>query len=378
MIFSSFILSYPAQFDVHRYIVMRADRRGRIRSVPGLDIVDITPGALNRLLQDGTYTYAFADIPVTIFDVPSRDEYSLAGQDFLDFHAVPQAWEALDELGIVPGKGVRVAVVDTGIFFAHPEWNLADVFQIIAAPFILGGVTVGSPQIDQHFHGTWVASIIAAPKNKRPPVGIAYSAEIASVGFLPCGSGTVSDAVIALDQAILSGAHIINNSWGFINTSNEPYRPILDIFRAAIDRGIFITVAAGNSNTTSDVVQPASLCRRLSGAMSVGSVARNKSKSYFSNYGGLAEIGALGEEIFGLDLGQKTTTASGTSASAPIVAGIAALGLTLKKMPPAELENALIQSGEDINVPFHNKKLVNAKGLIDLLLRQDQNMGGQL
>ena len=136
------------------------------------------------------------------------------------------------------GTGIRVAVIDTGVDFNHPDllgWGEGGK--------VVGGynfVHRGQPPMDTNGHGTQVAGIIAADGHVK---GIAPKAEILAYKVSEDGEG-VSEALItrAIDRAIGDGADVINISLGVNVTSSEIERAV----NRALDEEIFVVTAAGN------------------------------------------------------------------------------------------------------------------------------------
>ena len=162
------------------------------------------------------------------------------------------------------GKGVRVAIVDSGIDATHPD--LAD--HVIHNVKLLGPEyanqhpdfppgTLVVP-IDQgpynntdlgSGHGTHVAGIIAADGTTHPSQrGVAPDAEL--IGYA-IGEVALTTAVISAYDHILDhpewGIDVVNNSWGSQFMLYDPYHPINVATGAVAERGIVVVFAAGNS-----------------------------------------------------------------------------------------------------------------------------------
>ncbi|WP_164667577.1 S8 family serine peptidase [Virgibacillus doumboii] len=141
------------------------------------------------------------------------------------------------------GKGVQVAVIDTGIDYNHP-----DLIESYVAGFDLVDLdddpmettkTQGIPTM----HGTHVAGIIAADGKLK---GVAPDADIYAYRALgPGGTGTSVQVVAALEQAVDDGADIINLSLG--NTVNGPDFPTSVAVNRAVELGVAVVIANGNN-----------------------------------------------------------------------------------------------------------------------------------
>lgn len=140
------------------------------------------------------------------------------------------------------GKGVQVAVIDTGIDYNHPdlEDSYAGGYDLVDLDNDPMETTAeeGIPTM----HGTHVAGIIAADGKLQ---GVAPSADIYAYRALgPGGSGTSVQVIAALEQAVDDGADIINLSLG--NTVNGPDFPTSAAVNRAVDLGIPVIIANGN------------------------------------------------------------------------------------------------------------------------------------
>jgi serine protease len=240
------------------------------------------------------------------------------------------------------GRGVTVAVVDTGVacFDKGPFSRGTD----LAGTRCEGGYDfVGdSPEAsDDQGHGTHVAGTIAQTTNNgRGTAGLAFCATLMPVKVLSkAGWGTLADVAEGIRFAADHGAQIINLSLGGPSRS----RIIEDAVRHAIDRGALVVAAAGNSGRS--VGYPAA----YEGVLAVSATDSNDTIAWFSSRGPQVGIAAPGVgvtqqtvcqagrnkcEIFG--------TFSGTSMASPHVAGSAALVMGLGVTDPDAARSALV------------------------------------
>ena len=171
-------------------------------------------------------------------------------------------------------------------------------------------------------HGTVVAGCTGASTNNAKGV--------ASTGFnvtllpIKCGSDrtdvpSILEGYTAIRYAADMGAHIINCSWGG-NGSAPDMQAVVDYATA---KGSLVIAASGNDGSDNDVVphNPSN----LEGVVSVGASNNNDRVAGFSNYGWSVDVYAPGENIRSTWHGGGYNALSGTSFSAPLVSGVAAL-----------------------------------------------------
>ncbi|NBE80643.1 S8 family serine peptidase [Micromonospora sp. NEAU-HG-1] len=246
-------------------------------------------------------------------------------------HSVPQIGAPAAHAAGLTGRGVTVAVLDTGVDPEHPDFagRLAESHNFSEAPE--PGDTVG--------HGTHVASIIAG---SGAASGGKYRGVAPDATLL---SGKVCESTSCADSAILAGmqwaaaekhATVVNLSLGGMDTPEvDPLEQAVQTLTA--QTGTLFVIAAGNDGSDGSVGSPAS----ADAALAVGAVDRDDELADFSSRGprvgddGLKpDITAPGVEIVaaraaGSDLGdpvgEKYMTLSGTSMATPHVAGSAAL-----------------------------------------------------
>src|SRR3989344_2091335 len=140
------------------------------------------------------------------------------------------------------GLGVKVAVIDTGIDYNHPD---------LAANYAGGWDFVNNDNdpMDDNSHGTHVAGTVAAVDDDAGVVGAAPSASIYALKVLgPTGSGSFSAVIAALDWAADSGIQVTNNSYG---SSSNPGTIVQAAFDNTYNAGMLHVAAAGNSGNCS-------------------------------------------------------------------------------------------------------------------------------
>jgi subtilisin family serine protease len=172
-----------------------------------------------------------------------------------------------------------------------------------------------------------VAGVLGAVGNNgKGVVGVAWQVQImACKCFNSQGKGTISDCVTCIDYARTNGARIINASWGFTNSlalSNAVY--------SLRDAGVIVVAACGNDATNIDVNPTYPASYPLDNVVSVAATANDDTLATFSNYGATSvHLAAPGVNIRSTFVATDSFyfTDSGTSYSAPYVAGAFALML---------------------------------------------------
>ncbi len=252
------------------------------------------------------------------------------------------------------GKGVTVAVIDTGVDYTHRQLSTQIWINEAEIPFnridddhngfvddVYGYDFVsGDPDpMDSHSHGTHVAGLIAAlPFGVG--AGIAPEAKIMAVRVLASNlsSTFLSDAAQGIIYAIENGAQVLSSSWRVYKSWDgyEPSEENLLILRKAIEyaeaRGVIYVTAAGNEalnlEDEDNKIYPAGFSG-LKNMVVVTSSDRNDHLSLFSNYGTkTVDVVAPGSNVLSTVPGDRWGQMSGTSMAAPLVAGIVARGLS--------------------------------------------------
>jgi hypothetical protein len=216
------------------------------------------------------------------------------------------------------GSGIKVAVLDTGFDLAHPMFSGRLAPSTEWKDFIDGDTNPQEVAGSYYGHGTGVAGIIAqiAPKATLLPVRVLNSE----------GVGDVSTIVSAIDHAIKMKANVINLSL----MTNVDVPELKTMVQLAAQNGIYVVMAAGNDALNS-IYYPAAYAKTATNnqmLLSVGSATSSDTLSSFSNYGTALEFVAPGEQIYSSYPDQRIAYFTGTSFSAPVIAGTVALNMS--------------------------------------------------
>jgi len=306
----------------------------------------------------------------------------------------PDAWANAIRAGAPGGRGVTVAVLDTGVAYAR-RGTFRKSPDLVPAHFVKGYDFVSHDNYanDRNGHGTHVASTIAeATNNGVGLTGLAYGATIMPVRVLDDhGEGDASDIAAGVRFAVRHGAKVINLSLEFstdITASEIP--ELVDALAYAHRHGVFLVGASGNEAHRS-VAYPA----RARYVVSVGSTTEHGCLSDFSNQGNGLDISAPGggadavidsdpdchpAERAGRDIYQVTLQGGphnrrfgipggyeGTSMAAPHVAATAALVIATRVIgahpTPGALEQHLKETARDLGDPGPDTRY--GAGLLD-------------
>ncbi|WP_083981363.1 S8 family serine peptidase [Actinomadura chibensis] len=212
------------------------------------------------------------------------------------------------------GRGVKVAVVDSGVSAANPQ---------LAGQVLKGADVSGTGPDDCIGHGTWVAGIIAAKQGVTPFYGVAPDAKIIPIKFAGKSSGVDSGlAAKGIDAAVRLGADVIN-----VSTQSLGDDPRLRAsVENAIAKGVVVVAAAGNIDPKKGTVPGLMYPGAYRGVISVGAVGHDGQVTTFSNPATPVSVIAPGKDIVTTAPdGTYAVAEQGTSFATPFVAGLAAL-----------------------------------------------------
>ena len=263
----------------------------------------------------------------------------------------PQVWTTYG----ARGRGVVVAVIDTGIDYTHPALG----GRLAPDARVIGGydfVNQDPDPRDDNGHGTHVAGIIGA--DGAGLTGVAPEVRFLGYKVLSSkGEGDGSDVIAAIERAVdpdgdgdpSDHADIVNLSLGAAASEDDPTTKAVE---RATSAGVLFVVSAGNSHDYYTVGSPGD----APSAITVGASDQRDDIAFFSSAGPVhydfrlkPDVVAPGVGILSLALDGKTATLSGTSMAAPHVAGVAALLKSIHRdWKPADIKSAIVTTAEGL------------------------------
>jgi subtilisin family serine protease len=296
----------------------------RYQSLPTGFSATLPPVALKAVRMDPNVAYVE---PVTIAHGGGVQPNAPWQLDRLDQHE-----PALNGRYQFPnnGAGVTVFVVDQSVRFGHTEFG--------GRAWLARDMVGGRNDPECMTHGTAVASLVGGATS-----GVAKGVGIASVRVLDCANSAPTDRLIAAVEWIRATARrpaIVNWSiWG------PPSFALREAIRQSILLGLTYVVIAGNDGGDD-------ACDHQAGdvpdAITVGATDRNDFRAEFSNLGPCLDLFAPGVDLTAAAATSDTavtTTFSGTSGAAPLVAGVAAIYLSANPTAgPQQIRDAVVGS----------------------------------
>lgn len=236
----------------------------------------------------------------------------------------PQAWDLTKG-----SSSVKVAVIDSGINYVHPDLQGKAVAQ-------KDFVNDDNDAMDDHGHGSHVSGTVAANTNNGTGVaGTCPNCSLLSAKVLnEYNKGTDGDTIAGIDWAVSKGAKVINMSLGGFPPSGALEKEIND----AWNKGVVLVASSGNKGTNFSKHYPAA----YENVIAVAATDSNDGRAIFggegyyydpstgkyvgaSNAGDWVDVAAPGKGIYSTVNGWSYGYKSGTSMAAPHVSGLAGL-----------------------------------------------------
>lgn len=258
--------------------------------------------------------------------------YKVPGTPGVDIN-IEAAWD------VTKGKGVKVAVIDTGLDLDHEDLTN----KIVAQKSFISGVTSVN---DDHGHGTHVAGIIAANTNNGKGIaGICPDCKLIIAKALDVNHVYSADSIVAnaITWTADQGARVINLSLG----SDNKTQTMQDAVTYAVNKGAIVVGIAGNCGYTDFAAQfcksqnPLFYPGAYNGVVTVGATDQKDEKYIKTGTGTWVDIVAPGWGMMSTMPNHTVTmntnndklalnydTYSGTSMAAPVVSGVLALVLS--------------------------------------------------
>ena len=322
----------------------------------------IDPAELESLLADPSIDYVEPDR--IVFNVPiieSGPSSLLSAQDTQQVPwgitriATTEAWT------ITKGSGGKLGIIDTGIDEDHPDLNVLRGVNFVTGDTTRSGWTDDGPCGG---HGTHVAGSSAALDNTIGVVGVApeadvYALKVFDIANGHCGAYT-SDSNAAIEKAVEWELDVVNLSLG----GSWPSISASDLYTAAWASGLVIVASAGNSYA--QVGYPGGYPHAIAVAATHDPNGTDFSRqswdtlggewTYFSSNGPEVEVGAPGRMVLSTVPDGELARYSGTSMSAPHVAGVATLVRASRPdLTPNDVREILQSTSEDIVLGRYNE-----------------------
>lgn len=303
---------------------------------PGRRVLSVSPELVHHVLQDVLdYAQAYRD---GVDDLTQRVMQAAGGNGpgtaprvratplFEDTAQATWGIQAVQaNSSPYSGRGIAVAVLDTGLDLAHPDFAGRTVTAQSFVP--------GEQAQDGHGHGTHVVGTSCGPRSPStgPRYGVAYDADIFVGKVLSnAGSGTDGGILAGIDWAVGNGCPVISMSLGAdVMQAHPPYSAA---GARALEKGSLIIAAAGN-NADRRIGRPGFVGAPANSPeiMAVAALDQQLALAYFSAQslparGGQVDIAGPGWQVYSSWLmPTRYKTISGTSMATPHVAGVAAL-----------------------------------------------------
>lgn len=297
-----------------------------------------------------------------------------AGEDA----SVVKAWENIEEMGLNPGQGVKIGVIDDAFDLHHPDME---------GKYLIGydlGDGDNYPYADDNEpHGTCVTGVIAAVKDN----GLGVSGVCPDCVIVPVRAsdklGTLENMLKAFNYLLDRGVHVISNSWGPSDGSGavllpEPLAELFEYAKTQERDGLGVTIVFASGNGNEDISDPESLDGYASSefVLAVGAVNADGVRSAYSDFGEDLDIVSPSSDIdsgyvwdpyaidnyrhgiwtidarswYGYSQMDYTASFGGTSSATPLVSGVVGLLISIyPEITTDEIREILTQSADKVS-----------------------------
>ncbi len=322
-------------------------------------VLSVSPELVHHVLPEDVSSYVegyrdgVADLAGRIVGTGGGGGAAPAPPPFEDTAAATWGIQAVQAMtSPFTGRGVRVAVLDTGLDLEHPDF----AGRAITSESFVEGVTSAQ---DGHGHGTHCTGTACGPRvpPAGPRYGVASEAEIFIGKVLSDeGSGEDGGILAGIDWAVANGCAVLSMSLGADVAEAHP--PYSAAGRRALQQGSLVIAAAGNNADREKgdfgfVGAPANSVE----IVAVGALDRRLVTAWFSARslpvpGGEVDVAGPGVDVLSAwPMPDRYNTISGTSMATPHVAGLAALWAEATGRRGYELWATLTQAGRRLTEP---------------------------
>ncbi|MFD0691565.1 S8 family serine peptidase [Actinomadura fibrosa] len=255
---------------------------------------------------------------------------------------------------VTKGKGVTVAIVDTGVNAQLPDLKPA----VVPGGDVTGKGGDGREDFDTHDngHGTGMASLIASQGTRTGFVGIAPEAKI-----LPITSPSVNGPYTgkAIRFAVDHGAKVVNLSQGSGGADAYPNQcppELLEAIKYAAEKDVVLVASAGNDGNVDNKPNYPGSCP---GVLAVGALARDGKPWASTQRQSYVTVGAPGADVGWINkAGHAYDSGAGTSQASALTAGAAALLRSHDpKMTARQVVQRLTNTAKDFGAPGKDDQL---------------------
>ncbi len=279
-----------------------------------------------------------------------------------EYMRCPEAWDLIKE---TPHRKVRVAIIDMGVDFTHPEFEGVLNQELSYDAYRESALTSAAFGA----HGTHVAGILGAKYTGEADncrgVASGYDNDIIEMlslnVFTEAGKGKTSACARAISYAIENNCEIINMSFGSYKYTNT----MASAVRYAYQNGCILCAAAGNDRTSASHF-PSDYAESI-GVISTYAFSDptvNRGDTNYTNFGTHKNITAIGTRLYSTAIGGYYSYMSGTSMATPCVTGIVAMMLSINPdLTPMQIKLILQDTAQDLYTPGYD--IYTGYGLVD-------------